>query len=47
MCPKNTGCVTKRNGKYRVISNKTGKLWPQEYDTEKDAKDAIKAYHAH
>lgn len=45
-CPE-TGCVEKDgNGNWRVISNKTGKYWPQTYDSEDDAKDAIKAYHA-
>jgi len=43
-CPK-SGCVKQVDGKWRVISNKTGKLWPQTYDTEKAAKDAIAAYH--
>ena len=44
-CPDD-GCVRKRRGKWRVMSNKTGKLWPQTYDTRKDAEDALKAYHA-
>ena len=43
-CP-DTGCITERDGKWRIISNKTGKLWPQTYDTKKDAKDALDAYH--
>lgn len=43
-CPKD-GCVVKHEGKWRVVSNKTGKLWPQTYKTKKDAKDAIAAYH--
>ena len=45
-CPKH-GCTKQVDGKWRVISNKTGKLWPQTYDTEQDAKDAIGAYHLH
>ena len=44
MCPKN-GCVVQYKGAWRVVSNKTGKLWPQTYKTKKDAQDAIAAYH--
>jgi len=33
-------------GKWRVLSGKTGKRWPQTYDTKEDAENAIKAYHA-
>ena len=41
------GCIEKDSkGKWRVISNKTGKYWPQTYDTEEDAEDALDAYHA-
>lgn len=43
-CPED-GCVTKRGDKWRVVSNKTGKLWPQEYDSKEDAEDALAAYH--
>lgn len=43
-CPED-GCVVKRDGKWRVVSNKTGKLWPQTYDSKKDATDAIASYH--
>lgn len=42
-CPKD-GCVVKRKSKWRVVSNRTGKLWPQTYATKKDAQDAIAAY---
>jgi len=35
-CPSG-GCVVKRDGKWRVVSNKTGELWPQTYDSEKKA----------
>jgi hypothetical protein len=45
-CP-DTGCIKKSGDKWRIISNKTGKLWPQKYKTKKDAEDALKAYHAH
>ena len=38
--------VKKVDGKYRVLSGKSGKMWPQTYDSKKDAEDAIKAYHA-
>jgi len=44
-CPK-SGCISKRGDKWRIISNKTGKLWPQHYDLKKDAEDALDAYHA-
>jgi len=43
-CPED-GCVVKRDGAWRVMSNKTGKLWPQTYESKKDAEDAIAAYH--
>jgi len=43
-CP-DSGCISKRGDKWRIISNKTGKLWPQKYDTKKSAEDALKAYH--
>jgi len=43
-CP-DSGCITQRGDKWRIISNKTGKLWPQTYDSQKDAKDALDAYH--
>jgi len=46
-CPE-SGCVGKKpNGKWGVMSNKTGKWWPADYDSEKDADDGLKAYHAH
>lgn len=45
-CPP-SGCVKEVDGKWRVVSNKTGKLWPQTYDTKKDAEDALAAYHVH
>lgn len=45
-CPK-SGCIDKKpNGKWGVISNKTGKFWPQDYDSKGDAEDALQAYHA-
>ena len=44
-CP-DSGCITQRDDKWRIISNKTGKLWPQTYDSKGDAKDALQAYHA-
>jgi hypothetical protein len=33
-------------GKWRVLSGKTGKMWPQTYNSKKDAEDALQAYHA-
>jgi hypothetical protein len=44
-CPE-SGCVKKDGNFWRVISNITGKLWPQKYDTKEDADGAIEAYHA-
>lgn len=43
-CPE-SGCVKEVGGKWRVISNRTGKLWPAEYETKEDAQGAIAAYH--
>ena len=43
-CPEH-GCVSERDGKWRVTSNKTGKLWPQHYDTKADAEAALAAFH--
>jgi hypothetical protein len=44
-CP-DSGCIKKEGDEWRIISNKTGKLWPQTYDSEKSAEDALDAYHA-
>ncbi len=44
-CP-DSGCIEKRGDKWRIISNKTGKLWPQKYKTRKSAEAALDAYHA-
>ena len=38
--------VKKVGNSWRVVSGKTGKLWPQTYDSKGDAEDAIKAYFA-
>ena len=38
--------VKKVGSSWRVVSGKTGKLWPQTYDSKGDAEDAIKAYFA-
>ena len=43
-CPK-SGCTKKVGEKWRIISNRTGILWPQKYDTEDAAKTALNAYH--
>src|SRR5690349_1283214 len=43
-CPA-SGCVKKdENGKLRVISNKTGKLWKAHYDTKELAEEGLAAY---
>lgn len=45
-CPE-SGCVQKKpNGKWGVISNKTGKFWDADYESEDKAKAALAAYHA-
>ena len=45
-CPT-SGCIEKDgNGKWRIVSNKTGKYWPQEYKTKKTAESALDGYHA-
>jgi hypothetical protein len=44
-CP-DTGCIKKSGDKWRIISNKTGKMWPQKYDTKTSAESALDAYHA-
>ena len=45
-CPE-SGCIEKdSSGEWRIISNKTGKYWPQTYDTKSDAEDGLQAYHA-
>jgi len=44
-CP-DTGCIKKSGDKWRIISNKTGKMWPQKYKTRTSAESALDAYHA-
>ncbi len=44
-CPS-SGCIEKRGSHWRIISNKTGKLWPQKYDSKAKAEKALDAYHA-
>ena len=43
-CPA-SGCIKKVGGDYRVISNKTGKLWPAKYKSRESARKALAAYH--
>ncbi len=38
------GLVKKVNESWRVVSGKTGKLWPQKYDSKEKAQKALKAY---
>ena len=44
-CP-DTGCIKKSGNDWRIVSNKTGKLWPQKYKSKKSASAALDAYHA-
>ena len=44
-CP-DTGCFKQSGDKWRIISNKTGKMWPQKYKTKKSAEAALRGYHA-
>jgi len=44
-CP-DSGCIKKGDGGWKIISNKTGKEWPQTYKTKGSAEDALEAYHA-
>ena len=44
-CP-DTGCIRKGKGGWKIISNKTGKDWPQTYETKEKAENALDAYHA-
>jgi len=41
-----SGCVKKMGSGWKVISNKTGKPWDANYDSEASANAALKAYHA-
>ena len=40
-CP-DTGCIKKSGDKWRIISNKTGKMWPQKYETKEIAPKSLK-----
>ena len=45
-CP-DSGCIEKdAKDNWRIISNKTGKYWPQKYETKEKAEAALDAYHA-
>ena len=41
-----SGCVKKMGSGWKVISNKTGKPWNANYDSEASANAALRAYHA-
>lgn len=45
-CPK-SGCIKKVGSDWRVVSNRTGKLWPAKYKSRDSAKKALAAYHMH
>ena len=40
-----SGCIKKVKGGWGIMSGKTGKMWPQTYDTKEDAEDVLKRYH--
>lgn len=42
-CPPE-GCIVKHKGAWRVISDETGELWPQTFETKERATDAIATY---
>lgn len=42
-CPE-SGCVKKVGDSWRIISNKTGKLWDAHYKTKEDADKALAAF---
>lgn len=45
---ENTKYIKKKpNGKWGIISAKTGKFWDANYDSEEDAKAGLAAYHCH
>ena len=44
-CPP-SGCIKKVGDKWKIISNKDGHLWPQDYKTKKSAEAALRGYHA-
>lgn len=45
-CPKG-GCIKKKsNGKWGVISGKTGKFWDADYDSKEDAEAGLRGYFA-
>lgn len=47
-CPP-SGCIQPDPGipgKWRIISNKTGKFWPAHYKSKHKAESALSAYHA-
>jgi len=41
-----SGCIKKVGSDWRVVSNKTGKLWPAKYGSQSKAEGALKAYHS-
>jgi hypothetical protein len=38
-------CIRKVGSDWRVVSNKTGKLWPAKYGSKEKAQGALAAYH--
>lgn len=40
-------CIKHIEGKWRIVSAKTGKLWPAKYDSREKALEALKAYQFH
>lgn len=46
MCEGSKLVRRKPNGKWGVVSGKTGKFWNADYETKQDAEDGLKAYFA-
>jgi hypothetical protein len=40
------GCIRNIGGEWRIMSGKTGKLWPQSYSSREEAENVLDAYHA-
>jgi hypothetical protein len=39
------GCIRKHKDGWKIMSGKTGKFWPQTYDSKEEAEEVLKRYH--